>query len=249
MDKLYFKFSAAALLLFSLTLAACNVFGSAEPTPLPTLAPQPTVVPAQPEATSLPPTDAPTDPAPVSDHKTYTNDEFGLAFEYPNNWFGPTEYVSENMLRLEIGSDVVYPYGTDPTTRVYELTNSYTILIQFSKNDQNTYWKDAYDAVADLEPGASNMNARTKVIKVRDLEMGRFKGAEYISTLSETAQTEPLYMRNVVLFDDESNVITLMGQPHNVLLGDGLDWRTEYQRIDDANAGLFREILESIQVN
>lgn len=234
------------LLLVPLTINACASAETIIPTPRATAVPRLTI-PAQTVPTQIPTDVAPTKTDPVADRKTYANSEFGLEFEYPSNWFGPTEYVSDQMLRLEIGSDVVYPYGTDPTLRVYELKNSYVVLIQYSKNDQNTYWKETYQSLVDLAEGESLSTARSKVIKVKDLELGRFKGVEYISTLSDTAQTEPVYLRQVILFDDQSNVLTVMGQPNNVWLGEGIGWRQEYQRIDGANAALFHQILESIE--
>jgi hypothetical protein len=145
---------------------------------------------------------------------------------------------------LEVGSDKVYPYGTDPTQRIYEKQDSYYVLIQYSKNDQNSVWKETYDSLVNLVDDESLSTARSLTIKVRDLELGRFKGVEYISTLSETAQTQPVYMRNVILFDDQANVITIMGQPNNVVVG--ANWREAYQRVDELNMPVFDRIVESI---
>ena len=66
-----------------------------------------------------PPTSQPgvVSPAPANqsaDWKTYSNDTFGFGFQYPSNWFGPSEYVSDKTLRVEVGSDKVYPYGERP---------------------------------------------------------------------------------------------------------------------------------------
>ena len=180
--------------------------------------------------------------------KSYANSTFGLGFQYPSSWFGPDEYVSDQSLRVEIGSDVVYPYGTDRLEQIYESKNSYYVLIQYSKNDQTQYWKDTYQSLLNLQDGQPLSDARSLVIRVRQLNIGRFDGIEYISTLSETAQTEPVYVRQVILFDEHSNVITVMGTPNNIEIGDGMEWRDAYKMVDEANLMLFRQIVESITV-
>lgn len=183
-----------------------------------------------------------------ADWKSYANSAFGLGFRYPSSWFGPDEYVSEQSLRVEIGSDVVYPYGTDSMEQIYEIKNSYYVLIQYSKNDQNQVWKDTYQSLLNLQDGESLSDARSLIIRVRQLKVGRFDGIEYISTLSETAQTEPVYARQVILFDEQSNVLTIMGTPNNVEIGDGMEWREAYKMVDEANLMLFRQIVESLRV-
>ncbi len=182
--------------------------------------------------------------------KSYVNSAFGFSFQFPSSWFGPEEYISEQDLRVEIGSDKVYPYGTDPAERIYELKNSYNIVIQYSKDDQNQYLTDpAYQALLNIKDGESFSDARSLIIRVRQLEIGRFKGFEYITTLSETAQTERFYSRSVMLFDEQSNnTLTIMGQPINVEVGDGTQWRDVYQMIDEANSAVFHEIMDSIMV-
>jgi hypothetical protein len=183
-----------------------------------------------------------------ADWKSYSNSTFGLGFQYPSSWFGPDEYVSDQSLRVEVGSDKVYPYGTDRTEQIYETRNSYYVLIQFSKNDQNQYWQDTYQSLLDLQEGESLSDTRSIIVRVRQLKVGRFEGFEYVSTLSETAQTEPVYGRQVILFDGQSNVLTIMGTPNNVEVGDGATWRDAYQMIDEENLALFRQIVESITV-
>jgi len=183
-----------------------------------------------------------------ADWKSYSNSSVGLGFQYPSSWFGPDEYVSDQSLRVEIGSDVVYPYGTDRMEQIYEARNSYYVLLQFSKNDQNQYWQDTYQALLNLQDGESLSDARNLLTRVRQLKVGRFEGFEYISTLSETAQTEPAYSRHVILIDGQSNVLTLMGTPNNVEVGDGATRRDAYRIIDEENLALFRQIVESITV-
>lgn len=178
----------------------------------------------------------------------YTNSAFGLSFQFPSNWFGPDEYVSDQTLRVSVGSDIVYPYGTDRTEQIYQIRDSYYVVIQYSKNDPNQYWKDTYQSLVNLQDGESLSDERNLVIKVRRLNLGRFEGIEYISTLSETAQTEPVYSRQIILFDDQSNLLTIMGTPNNVEIGSGIGWRNAYQMIDQANQMLFYQIVESIVI-
>ena len=70
----------------------------------------------------------------------------------------------------------------------------------------------------------------------------------YISTLSETAQTDPVYIRQVILIDGQSNLLTIMGTPNNVEISSGASWRDVYQAIDEANLAAFHKIVESITV-
>jgi hypothetical protein len=86
------------------------------------------------------------------------------------------------------------------------------------------------------------------MIRVRQLHIGRFEGIEYISTLSDTAQTEPTYIRQAILFDDQSNVLTMMGQPINVDVQDGANWQEIYRMIDEQNQSGFEAILRSIRI-
>ena len=219
------------LLMMILTVSACAPQLTATPLPVMTEAPQ------------IPVTEVPAE-------KSYTNSGFGFGFQFPSNWFGPEEYISDPILRVEVGSDKVYPYGTDPAERVYELKNSYNVVIQVSKNDQNQVWKDTYQTLVNLKDGESVSDARSLTIRVRQFSLGGFEGIEYISTLSETAQTEAVYARQVILINPQTNdLITVMGQPINVEVNDGANWRDVYQSIDEANLAVFREIVESITVN
>jgi len=86
------------------------------------------------------------------------------------------------------------------------------------------------------------------IIRVRQLELGRFKGFEYISTLSETAQTEHVYGREVILIDEQSNLLTVFGTPSNVEVSNSEEWRDVYQMIDEANLTIFHEIIETITI-
>jgi len=226
------------LCILILTISACAPQVAATPMPLPPVT----------EAVQVPVVESPTAVDQSAVRKSYANSAFGLSFQFPANWFGPEEYVSDQTLRVEVGSDKVYPYGTSPEARIYELKNSYSVVIQYSKNDQNQYWKDMYQSLLNLKDGESLSDARGLVIKVGQVKLGKFVGIEYISTLSETAQTEPVYIRQVVLFDDQSNLLTIMGQPTNVEISNGAAWRDVYRMIDETNLTVFHEIVESLTV-
>jgi hypothetical protein len=227
--------AAALLVVPVLLLAACR----------PQAKPSPTA-PPQIEPSALAPTAEAEGPS--SDWKIHQNDEFGLSFQFPPEWYGPEEYVSDGTLRVEIGSDKVYPYGTDPLERTYESKDSYYIVIQYSRNDQNGWWSETYQSLSGLQDGEANSGARSEIQRLRPLQLGPFAGFEYISTLSSTAQTEPVYGREVLLVDQQSGVLTVSGSPANVEVGQGMDWREVYRSIDEANMERFREIVGSLTV-
>jgi len=236
------------LLIYSILLSACLTKkpASGTVTSLPAIAntadiPTPTYTPSPASAT-------PTEAEVPADRKSYSNSEFGFGFQYPASWYGPDEYITEQTLRVEVGSDVVYPYGTGIEERIYTVKNAYYVTIQYSKNDQNQYWKDTYQALAALQDGEMITDARSLTIKVRQLQLGHFEGIEYISTLSETAQTEPVYTRQVILFDEQSNLLTIMGTPNNVDLNGGAGWRGAFLAVDAANQVIFDQIIESVVV-
>ncbi len=221
------------LFLFALMLmmSACAPQITATPMPLPAVTEEP----------QMPATEAPAE-------KTYTNGAFGFGFQFPSTWFGPEEYISDQELRVEIGSDRVYPYGTSPEERIYELKNSYNVVIQYSQNNQNQYWTDTYQALLAMQDGESLSGDRGLVIRVGQLSLGDFEGVEYISTLSDTAQTEPVYARQVILYNTQTNdLLSIMGQPINVEIGDGANWRDVYRAIDEANLAVFHQIVNSIR--
>ena len=85
-------------------------------------------------------------------------------------------------------------------------------------------------------------------IKVRDLEIGRFKGVEYIATLSETAQTERFYSRQVFLMDEQLNILMISGSPNNVEVADPANWKADFQRVDEDNLEAFYHVIESIVI-
>ena len=230
------------LLMTVLTLNACTPMAPATSTPLPRSEP------ATPVATQVPSPVSPTEANTSANQKPYANNTFGLSFQYPSNWFGPGEYVTGATLRVEVGSDKVYPYGEQPA-QASDLKNSYNVVIQYTKNNQNPYWKDTYQPLLNLKDGESLADARSLLIRVRQLNIGRFTGFEYITTLPETAQSDHIYIRSVMLLDEQTNdLLTIMGQPINVEVGDGTQWRTDYQTIDEANLVFFHGIVESITI-
>lgn len=228
-------------LIFIFGMSACTPnLVTVVPTSVPTL-------PVLTEATQVPVESSPTvvtDPS--ATHKSYTNSAFGLSFQFPAAWFGPEEYISEQTLRVEVGSDKVYPYGTDPMERIYDLKNSYAILIQYTKNDQNTYWLDIYQSLINIGDGQSISDARGLLIRVRQLSLGNFQGIEYISTLSDTAQTSAFYSRQIILLDNQSNLLTIQGSPNNVEVPAGANWQDIYRGIDEANLTIFYELVDSV---
>jgi hypothetical protein len=220
------------LALFS--LSACLPHPSVDPVPLPAE-----------ETLAQPPI---SEAAPARD-KQYVNRDFGLSFSFPSDWFGPDEYVSGDTLRVAIGSDVVSPYGTDRADQVVTLPNSYYVVVQYTKNNQNNYWQDAYQKLAAMQDGESLSDARGRIIRLRQLNLGDFNGFEYIATLSDTAQTEPVYNREVVLVNGASDLLTISGSPNNVEIPAGGNWRDLYRAVDGQYQDAFHAILDSIDLN
>jgi hypothetical protein len=220
-----------------LVITACTPGVNASETPLPAA----TVAGQIP--TSIPPIQTEQTPA----LKQYSNSAFGLHFEYPTGWFGPDEYVSGNTLRVAVGSDVVYPYGELPATPS-EAKNSYLVVVQYSKNSQDQSWKDTYSSLVGLKDGESLSGTRSLVTRVRQLDLGRLKGFEFISTLSATAQTDHVYSREVILMDEQSNLLTILGNPDNVEVGNSVDWREAYRLVDQANLAAFHSIIATIRI-
>ena len=222
-----------------LTMSACAPRLTATP------APQPATL----EVTQVPAAESPTIASPSAIHKPYTNSEFGFSFQFPFDWFGPEEYISDGALRVEVGSDKVYPYGETPDLPS-DVKNSYNVVIQFAKNNPKASPDDStYQTLLSLKDGESLSGARSLLIRVRQIKLGRFEGFEYISTLSETARTDHVYLRMVMLLDKQSHDrLTIMGQPINVEVGNGANWRDVYRMIDETNLTAFHELVDSITV-
>jgi hypothetical protein len=208
------------------------------PDELPTSAPEPT-------------------PDPYPGWKTYTNESFGLSFRYPSTWFGPDVYEFEDGVRLAVGSDVVYPYGTGPEDRQPGAPNAYGVIIQYTANTSGWTleqyrteqpWLNDYLSVLDMQDGESSTTARSLTIRVRGLTVGRFTGVEFVGTLSDTAQTERYYSRNAFLMDEDGNVLTVMGSPENAEIADPANWRETFEAVDAANRDVLYGLIDSIEV-
>jgi hypothetical protein len=235
METFMRKLILPLLLIVSTTLAACSP-QTATPAetaeiPLPTL----TTATATPEATSA------TD-------QLYSNADFGLSFTFPKDWYGPDEYVSGDSLRVAVGSDVVYPYGTDLAEQKPTRSNTYQIVLQFDRSDSNEAWPNTFDRLASLQDGQEISDIRSKLIRVRALSLGNYQGYEYIATLADTASTEPVYSRVILLRDDQGHLLNLMGSPNNVEIPRGQGWKELFTQIDAENQPLFAALYESLQL-
>jgi hypothetical protein len=228
------------LLLTIILLAACT---PREPVsqPLPAATAQPTLT----FVSTVQPTEAPTQPTPST--REYVNDKLGLRFQFPAAWQGPDVYEWENGVRLEVGTDVVYPYGTGLDERHYTLADAYTITVQYDAKGSRQPDDMAADLLA-LADGESVSGPRSLITRVRVVQVGGFSGVEYIVTLPDSAQTEFFYTRNVMLSDAQSNLLSIMGNPNNVQPVEGEALRDAYQRVDAAHEQAFRNLVESIQV-
>ena len=138
---------------------------------------------------------------------------------------------------------------TAPTARSRSTPSQtlYYVTLQYSQNDPESFWPGTYETLLAMQDGESMQSARGLVVRQRAFEQGRFKGIEFITTLPETAQTEPVYIRQVILLSEQGEVLVVMGTPNNVQVGEA-GWREAYQRIDEANLPLFRQMVESIAV-
>jgi len=203
------------------------------------------------------PTSAPSPSLEPHAGTTYTNETFGLSFRYPSSWYGPDVYEFTGGVRLAVGSDVVYPYGTGPEDRQPGAPDAYVIVIQYILNTagwtleqarvEQPWINDAL-AVLDLQDGESSTTARSLTTRVRPLTIGRFSGGEFLSTLSETAQTEPFFSRNVFLMDENGNILQITGTPDNVAVTDPRNWREAFETVDAANRENLYDLIESIHV-
>jgi hypothetical protein len=187
----------------------------------------------------------------------FADDVHGLGFDYPADWQGPEVHRWDAGISVEVGSDVVYPYGTGLDETHYQQADAYYVTVQYVPNrngwpwDQfvsNSPWMETYLAVESLDDGESFSTARSLVIREGARQVGRFQGVEYIATLSETAQTEISYVREALLFDDALNYVRVSGQPNNVRIGQDETWRPAYERVDAQYQATFHMILESISV-
>ena len=188
-------------------------------------------------------------PTVVATENVYFNEAFGLSFDYPADWFGPDEYIVDNTIRIGIGSDVVTPYGGVPLEVPPFQKNAYQVVVQYTLENENTYMNDTLNTLANLQDGEMAETGRSRLIRVRALTVGDYSGYEYIATLSESAQTEYFYVREVILQNTEGNLITILGGPSNVAVEEGANWREVYAGIDQKYLSDFYQIIESLELN
>ncbi len=167
-------------------------------------------------------------------------------------------YEFEDGVRLAVGSDTVYPYGTGPEDRQPGAPNAYAIVIQYTLNTAGWTleqaraeqpWINDSLAVLDLQDGQSSTTARSLTTRVRALTLGRFTGVEFTTTLSETAQTERFFMRSAFLMDDELNVLVINAAPENVEIADPATWRQAFEAVDASHRETLYELINSIEVD
>ena len=190
------------------------------------------------------------------DWMEYSNETTGFRYLYPSFWYGPDAYETEGSLRLVVGSDVVYPYGTSREDQITTVPDSYSITIQYFENIEgrtwddfiNSGWIDAYLGLVELENGGSITTLRSLTIREKEITLGDFQGLEYISTLSEIAQTERVYLREIMAFDDDLNWLRITGSPNLVVIMDPNNWKDDFSRVDLANLDIFTTLAESIEI-
>ena len=243
-------------LISSLLIAGCFSPSQADPSEPLDPSPVPSDPPVEDPAETIPPQSTAEGENPSDGWAEYYNETLSFSFSYPTTWYGPDVYESEGSLRLQVGSDVVHPYGTDRTEQVATIPDSYYITIQYFENIQGRTWDDfiasgwitGYLDLVDLQDGESHTTPRSLTIRVREITLGNFKGLEYIATLSETAQTERFYARVITAFDDDLNWLSIMGSPNMVQITDPENWKEDYRRVDQANLEIFTRLAESIVI-
>jgi len=200
------------------------------------------------------PSPEPTD-NPFGNWSEYQNDNFGFRFLYPTSWFGPEVSESEGSLRVEVGSDQVYPYGTSREDQITSLPDSYYILIQYVENTEGRSWDDfissgwidTYLALQEKEDRQYILTPRLAATRIGEVKLGEFSGLIYLATLPDTAQTERAYIREAVLFDSELNWLRISGFPNLVQIEDPENWKNDYARVDQSYLETFLTTLESIE--
>ena len=159
-------------------------------------------------------------------------------------------------MRIEVGSDQVYPYGTDRTDQVTTLPDSYYVLIEYVENRDgktwddfiNSGWIDTYLELQELEDGQFTTTPRSLATRIGEVSLGDFSGIMYLVTLPEGAQTERVYLRQAMLFDSELNWLRVTSQPNMVQIADLENWKNDYARVDQENLETFLTLLDSIEI-
>lgn len=182
---------------------------------------------------------------------SYNNEDFGLSFNYPSSWFGPEEYENAETLRVEVGSDTVYPYGTSPEDRVRTIPASYFVILQLDDNNHpNEFAMQQLEDLKKMKVEEESSDQRNKLIKIRDINENGLTGVEYISTVSESAQSEFYYTRSAVLQNSEGKILIINANVENVTIPENAtrkDWMEIFSEADKNNIQYFRMILDTVK--
>lgn len=227
--------------------------GCGAPSASETVSPSPTTASVPTEAPE--PTPEPTE-NPFGDWMEYRNADYGFRFLYPADWYGPEISDSDGFLRIEVGSDQVYPYGTSREDQITTIPDSYYILIQYVENREGRTWDDfissgwidTYLALQDKADGQFILTPRLVATRIGEVNLGDFSGLMYIATVPDNAQTERAYVREVVLFDSELNWLRISVTPNLVQVADPEKWKNDYARVDTSYLETFLILLESIEI-
>jgi len=246
----FLKYFILLSLVAGLVLSACTATGAenesiGSPTPSSISIKEPDPSPT-----------AEVDENPDGDWLEYTHHVTGLRFLYPADWFGPEVYETEGSLRIEIGSDQVYPYGTSREEQITTTPDSYYILIQYVENTIGRSWDDFIDsgwidtylALKELEDNQFILTPRLIATRIGEVSLGDYSGLMYLATLPDSAQTERAYAREVVLFDSELNWLRISATPSMVQIEDTEKWKNDFARVDQAFLEIFLTTLESIEI-
>ena len=248
--EIFIKLLIYSFLLSGIVLSACSAAALAiqeqdTPVPTATIENEPDHI-STPEATENP----------DGNWLEFTNEATGFRFLYPAAWFGPEVYETEGSLRIEIGTDQVYPYGTSREEQISTIPDSFYILIQYFENPNgriwddfiNSGWIDTYLALQDMEDGQFILTPRLVATRIGEISLGDFTGLMYLVTTPDSAQTERAYIREVVLFDQELNWLRISGYPNLVQIEDLEHWKNDYARVDQTHLETFLTMLESIEI-
>jgi hypothetical protein len=199
--------------------------------------------------------------SPTSDWLHFEHDAYGIGFSYPPDWNGPEVHEDLQGIRIEIGTDMVYPFGTSISDRIYSKKDAYYIIIAYYKNVENLsleeypvqqpwsqplIWK--YSSLMALSDGEELSDVRDLLIREREITIGQFSGIEFISTLADTAMTERYYSRQIIAFDGALNLLHITGMPNNVDIHDAENWKDAYQAVDKNHAGIFHKVMNTIRI-
>ena len=182
--------------------------------------------------------------------KVYKNNPFGVSIRYPLGWLGPEVYEAKDGFYFEVGTDVVYPYGTDRAERKYEKKNSYYITVQYGRKPpetpieeykKNQPWLEQYLPLLTMRDGETKTYEGIVFTRVRQSNKNNFKGVEYTVSLSPID-----FHREVLLVNDNYDTFRIEGSPKNVEVINEAEWKTAFQVVDEANLNTFREVVNSI---